>query len=360
MSRVFNFGAGPAQLPEEVLRQVQDELLDWNQLGMSVLEVSHRSAEFMQLAQESEQDLRDLLTIPDNYQVLFLHGGGRSQFAMVPLNLAKDAHCTAYTNTGSWSNFAIKEAERYSKVNIAASAVENQFTEIPDESHWDIPVDAAYLHCTDNETIQGLEFNHVPNVNGLPLVTDMSSNLLTKPVDVSQYGLIYACAQKNLGPAGTTIVIIRDDLLAREPMEFTPTMFNYQTHAEKHSLYNTPCTFSWYVVSLILKWVKKQGGLEKMDAHCRSRSQPLYDYIDQSDLYTSRVKPKFRSRVNVVFTLVDAELDQVFLQESKQQGLANLKGHRSVGGMRASMYNAMSQAGADALLDFMRDFEKRH
>ncbi len=360
MSRVYNFSAGPAQIPEEVLKEAQNELLDWQHSGMSVMEMPHRGQDFKNIAELAEQDLRDLLSIPTNYKVLFLHGGGRSQFSMVPMNLANKAACMAYAATGTWSNFALQEATRYGKVKLVASGENHNFTDIPPQADWDIPKDAAYLHYTDNETIQGVEFSDTPQSNGLPLVADMSSNLLSKPLDISRFGLIYACAQKNIGPAGITVVIIREDLLEREPMPMTPTMFQYAIHANANSLYNTPATFPWYVSGLVFKWIKKHGGVEKMAQNAKARSDMLYQYIDQSDFYANPVNLNCRSRMNVVFTLADANLDQKFLKDAEAKGLTNLKGHRSIGGMRASMYNSMPQKGVELLLEFMRDFEKHN
>lgn len=360
MSRKFNFSAGPAMLPEEVLQQVQAELLDWNSSGMSVMEMPHRGDFFEGIANQAEQDLRELLKIPSNYKVLFLQGGGRTQFAMVPMNLAKEAECVAYSNTGTWSQFAIEEAKRYNTVHIAIDSEGNNYTNLPDKSEWNIPDNAAYLHYTDNETIQGLEFSQAPDSRGIPLISDMSSNLLSKPLEINQYGLIYACAQKNLGPSGITMVIIRDDLLAREPIVSTPSMLRYKIHAENNSLYNTPACFAWYVCGLVFKWVKNQGGVEEMARRAKARTDELYHYIDASGFYNNPVNSAHRSKMNVVFTLKDEKLDGTFLKNAEKAGLMNLKGHRSVGGMRASLYNSMPKAGVAALLQFMREFAAQH
>lgn len=360
MSRIYNFSAGPAALPDEVLIQIRDELLNWRDTGMSVMELPHRGEYFESIAFEAEQDLRDLLAIPRNYQILFLHGGGRSQFAMVPMNLAFDATCMAYVETGTWSQLAIEEARRYGKVHIAATGSINKYTEIPPLSSWTVPKEAAYLHYTDNETIHGIEFLEIPDDFGVPLVSDMSSNLLSKPLDIAKFGIIYACAQKNLGPAGITVVIIRDDLLSRKPFPFTPSMFCYGLHAENNSFLNTPPTFAWYVCGLVFKWVKRQGGVARMAELSQLKSSKLYDFIDQSELYLNLVRKQCRSRMNVPFTLVKPELDALFLKGSESIGLSNLKGHRLVGGMRASIYNAMPEKGVDALIAFLRDFENQH
>ncbi len=359
MSRVYNFSGGPATLPEEVLRQAQSDLLDWQHKGLSILEMPHRGQDFKQIAEESEADLRELLAIPSNYKILFLSGGGRTQFAMVPMNLAAESRKMAYLETGIWSELAIQEAQIYGDVVISASSKDNQYQQLPAAQTWNIPQDAAYLHYTDNETVHGVEFFDTPDSKGLPLISDMSSNLLSKPIDVSQYGLIYACAQKNLGPAGITIVIIRDDLLRRTPFDLTPNMLRYANQAAERSLYNTPPVFPWYVAGLMFKWVKREGGVDKFAELNQRKSQKLYQLIDESNFYINSVNPDCRSRVNVIFTLAESNLTQQFLQEAEKGGLYHLKGHRAVGGIRASMYNAMPEKGVDALIAFMRDFEKR-
>lgn len=357
MTRVYNFGAGPAQLPEAVLLEMRDELLNWRGTGMSAMELPHRGSDFEKIAHESEQDLRELLAIPKNYRVLFLQGGGRSQFAMVPMNLAYQAICMAYMDTGVWSQFALQEAQRYGNVHLVASSADNHYTDIPPQSSWSLPKEAAYLHYTDNETIHGIEFPAPPTGYGFLLVSDMSSNLLTRPFDISQFGIIYACAQKNMGAAGVTVVIIREDLLQREPFPYTPSMFRYGLHAENNSFLNTPPTLAWYITSLVLKWTKKQGGVSKMAEQSQRKSAKLYAFIDQSDFYHNPVEAHCRSRINVPFILAKPELDQQFLKEATKMGLANLKGHRLVGGMRASLYNALPESAVDALIEFMQYFE---
>ncbi len=358
MSRVYNFSAGPAALPEEVLKQAQEELLDWRGSGMSVMEMSHRGKEFMSIAEQAEADLRELMNIPQNYKVMFLQGGASSQFAMVPLNLLRGKSTADYINTGSWSKKAISEAKRYCDVNIAGASPEGQFA-VPAQAELNLNADAAYVHYTPNETIQGIEFPYVPEVGDVPLVADFSSTILSRPVDVSKYGIIYVGAQKNIGPAGLTVVIIREDLIG-ETVESTPTMFNYETLSGADSMYNTPPTYGWYLAGLVFQWLKRNGGLEAMATVNERKSAALYAAIDGSDFYNNPVAIDCRSWMNVPFTLADAELDATFLQEAGEAGLKTLKGHRSVGGMRASIYNAMPEAGVQALIDFMADFEKRH
>ena len=360
MTRVVNFSAGPAALPESVLETVQEELLDWHGRGFSVLEMPHRADDFEQIASQAEQDLRDLLAIPDDYAVLFLSGGGRSQFAMVPMNLAAQQPVMAYMDTGAWSHMAVEEAHRFGQVRVIADGQSSRYTTIPERSTWLAEPHAAYLHYTDNETIHGVEFTQPPVYGDVPLVTDMSSNLLSKPLTIRDYGLIYACAQKNLGPAGITVVIINKALLEREPLAHTPSMYRYRLHHEQKSFLNTPPTFPWYVMGLVFKWVKAQGGVAAMAELAQQRSSRLYQAIDQSQLYKNPVDIAYRSRMNVPFVLADSRLESVFLNEATQAGLVNLKGHRSVGGMRASLYNAMPLSGVDALIAFMRDFEQRH
>lgn len=357
MSRAYNFCAGPAVLPEEVLRQAQTELLDWQGKGLSVMEMSHRSDEFVGIATEAERDLRDLLEVSNDYAVLFLQGGASSQFSMVPLNLLGDKASADYINTGIWSKKAIAEARRYAQVNVAASAENAGFAAIPDQSTWSLDSQAAYLHYTPNETIGGLEFDFVPDAGNVPLVADMSSSILSRPIDVSRFGVIYAGAQKNIGPSGLTLVIVRRDLLGRARAE-TPTMMNYEVAAENDSMFNTPPTFAWYLSGLIFKWLKGQGGLSAMEAINRRKAEKLYQAIDGSDFYANPIEPRFRSWMNVPFTLADEALNKPFLQQAEARGFLNLKGHRSVGGMRASIYNAMPEAGVDALIDFMKEFEK--
>ncbi|MET0083486.1 MAG: 3-phosphoserine/phosphohydroxythreonine transaminase [Sedimenticola sp.] len=358
MSRVYNFSAGPAALPEDVLKQAQEELLDWHGSGMSVMEMSHRGKEYMSIASEAESDLRELMAIPDNYKVLFLQGGASSQFAMVPLNLLKGKGGADYLNTGSWSKKAIAEAKRYCDVNIAGASPDGQFT-VPAQEALNLNGDAAYVHYTPNETIQGIEFPYVPETGDVPLVADFSSTILSRPVDVSRYGIIYAGAQKNIGPAGLTVAIVREDLIGGAADD-TPTMFNYETHAGADSMYNTPPTYGWYLAGLVFKWIKNNGGLAAMAEVNERKAGSLYQAIDNSDFYNNPVDPACRSWMNVPFTLADAELDATFLSEAAEAGLKTLKGHRSVGGMRASIYNAMPEAGVQALIDFMADFEKRN
>jgi len=359
MSGVYNFSAGPAVLPKAVLQQARDELLDWHGCGMSVMEMSHRSKDFMSIAEQAEADLRELLQIPAGYRVLFLQGGATSQFAMVPFNLLRGRSQADYINTGAWSKKAIAEARRYCTVNIAASSEDTSFTTIPSQDTWQLDTDSAYVHYTPNETIGGVEFHWIPDVGDVPLVADMSSTILSRPLDVSRYGLIYAGAQKNIGPAGLTVVIVRDDLLG-STRDGTPTMFDYKKHADNGSMLNTPPTYAWYLAGMVFDWLKKQGGLSVMEEINRRKSQRLYDAIDQSGFYRSPVAADCRSRMNVPFTLADNALDSVFLEQCGQAGLLSLKGHRSVGGMRASIYNAMPEAGVDALIDFMGEFERKH
>jgi phosphoserine aminotransferase len=359
MKRVFNFSPGPAMLPEPVLKRAQAELLDWRGSGMSVMEVSHRGADFIELAAQSERDLRALLGVPANYKVLFLQGGATLQFAAVPLNLAPAGSVVDYVVTGNWGEKAVQEAERYARVNVAASSKATKFTTIPEPKTWRVSSSAAYLHYTPNETVYGVEFHHIPEVSDAPLVVDMSSTLLSRPIDVSRFGVIYAGAQKNIGPAGLAIVIVRDDLLGRARRE-TPGVIDYKTMAENDSMWNTPPTLSWYFAALVFEWLKEQGGLAAMGEINARKASKLYAAIDGSGYYKNPVDEACRSWMNVPFTLPNAALDKQFLQEAKAAGLTNLKGHRVVGGMRASLYNAMPEAGVDALIAFMADFAKRH
>ena len=359
MTRAYNFSAGPAMLPQAVLEQAQTEMVDWHGSGMSVMEMSHRGKEYMSIASQAEADLREIMAIPDNYKVLFLQGGASSQFAMIPMNLLRGKTQADYINTGAWSKKAIGEAKRYCEVNVAATSEDSKFTDIPDPSRWTLNPDAAYVHYTPNETIGGVEFHSIPDVGDVPLVADMSSTILSRPIDVSKFGLIYAGAQKNIGPAGLTVVIVRDDLLG-DVVASTPTMFNYQTHADNESMYNTPPTYAWYLAGLVFAWIKNNGGLKSMAEVNKRKSDLLYDAIDKSSFYRSPVAKSCRSWMNVPFTLADPEKDPLFLQEAAKIGLLTLKGHRSVGGMRASIYNAMPEEGVKALVDFMADFESRH
>lgn len=359
MTRIYNFSAGPAMLPEAVLRQAQDEMLDWQGSGMSVMEMSHRGKEFMSIAEQAEADLRQLMAIPDNYKVLFLQGGASSQFAMVPMNLLRGKQGADYVNTGSWSKKAIAEAKRYCQLNLAATTEDSTFTRAPAQRELKLDPDAAYVHYTPNETIGGVEFNYIPDTGDVPLVADMSSTILSRPMDVSKFGVIYAGSQKNIGPAGLTVVIVRDDLIG-QTLDGTPTMFDYAAHAEAGSMYNTPPTYAWYLAGLVFAHLKQQGGLEAMAQINRNKAMKLYAAIDNSDFYANPVEPESRSWMNVPFTLANAELDAEFLKQAAARGLQTLKGHRSVGGMRASIYNAMPEAGVDALIEFMAEFERKH
>ncbi len=356
MSRVFNFSAGPAALPEAVLEQAQAELLDYRGTGMSVMEMSHRSGAFVEIAEQAEADLIELLAIPDEYQVLFLQGGATTQFAMVPLNLLDGAVRADYVNTGSWSSKAIAEAQRFCDVNVAASSGNSNFDRVPDPADWVLSSDAAYLHICSNETIGGVQFHELPERSDCPLVADMSSDILSRPIDVSCFGLIYAGAQKNIGPAGLTVVIVRRDLLGRAGAG-VPSMLDYAVHAKADSMSNTPPTFAWYLAGLVFRWLKAEGGLEAMAQNNARKANKLYDAIDNSNFYRSPVAVDSRSWMNVPFTLPDPELDSAFLAGAEAAGLTNLKGHRSVGGMRASIYNAVPEAAVDALIEFMSGFE---
>lgn len=355
MSRVYNFSAGPAMLPEAVIKKASEEMLDWQGEGMSVMEMSHRGKAFMSIAAKAEADLRKLMSIPDNYKVLFLQGGASTQFAMIPLNLLGDKKSADYINTGMWSKKAIAEAKRYCEVNVAATSEDSGFTTIPDFSEWKLNPDAAYVHYTPNETIGGVEFNYIPDTGDVPLVADMSSNILSCEIDVSKFGMIYAGAQKNVGPAGLTIVIIREDLIGNAA-DSVPAMLNYATHANADSMYNTPPTYSWYLAGLVFEWVLNQGGLSAMAEINQRKAGKLYDAIDSMDFYANPVETQYRSNMNVPFTLSNSDLDGKFLEEAAKVGLQTLKGHRSVGGMRASIYNAMPEAGVDTLVQFMQDF----
>jgi phosphoserine aminotransferase len=359
MTRVFNFSAGPAALPEEVLKQAAEEMLDWHGSGQSVMEMSHRGKEFISIAEAAEADLRELLAIPANYKVLFLQGGATLQFAMVPLNLLRGKSGADYIHTGEWAKKAIKEAKLFCAVNVAASAEDKNFTYVPEQSGWKLSQDAAYVHITSNETIGGVEYHWLPDTGGVPLVADMSSDILSRPVDVAKYGVIYAGAQKNIGPAGLTIVLVREDLLGQAAPK-TPLMLDYKTHAENGSMYNTPPTYGIYVAGLVFQWLKKQGGLAAMEKHNIEKAGILYDYLDQSAFFLSPVRKQDRSRMNVPFTLKNADLDEAFLKGAKQRGMVQLKGHRSVGGMRASIYNAMPIEGVKQLVAYMREFESQH
>ena len=357
-SRVFNFSAGPSALPFDVLEQIRSELLDWRGTGMSVMEVSHRGAEFVELAKRCEANVRELLSIPNGYSVLFLQGGATLQMSMVPMNLAATGDVADYVVTGIWSKKAVAEAQKFCTPKVIASSADQNFTEIPDPASWARSDDAAYLHYTPNETIAGVEFHYIPE-SDVPLVADMSSTIFSRPIDISKFGVIYAGAQKNIGPAGLTLVIVRDDLLEVAPKNL-PHLMTWRAYAESDSMTNTPPTFAWYVADLVLQWLKRQGGLDAIAAVNERKASKLYDAIDASDFYSNPVRKDCRSRMNVAFVLADSSLDSKFLAESKAAGLTNLKGHRSVGGMRASIYNAVPEAAVDALLAFMRDFEKNN
>jgi len=361
MERPYNFSSGPATFPTEVLQQAQAEMLDWQGSGMCVMEMSHRSPEFQSIIQQAEQDVRELLNIPDNYHVLFLQGGASSQFAMVPMNLLGDKTQADYVNTGIWSKKAIAEARRFCEVNVVASAEPDGYITIPPEAIWQCRETAAYLHYTPNETINGVEFHTMPPVyESVPLVADMSSTLLSRPIDVSKFGLIYAGAQKNIGPAGLTLVIVRQDLLG-QPLTGTPTMLDYATHAAAGSRYNTPPTYAWYLTGLVFKWLKRLGGVTEMADRNARKAHKLYTYIDDSGFYVNRVDSAYRSWMNIPFSIPDRpELESQFISAAKQAGLLNLGGHRTVGGMRASLYNAMPEAGVDALIAFMQAFAEQH
>ena len=363
MERIFNFSAGPAVLPAEVLQQARDEMLDWHGSGMSIMEMSHRGKEFMSIAAKVEADLRELVGIPANYKVLFLSGGASSQFAMVPMNLLRGKKSADYVNTGEWSKKAIKEAKRYGAVNIVASSEDANFTYVPPQDTWNVDPDAAYLHYTPNETIGGVEFNWIPDlaqVNGdVPLVADISSTFMSRPLDITRFGLIYAGAQKNMGPAGLTVVIVREDLLGAT-VPGTPTMFDYKIHADNDSMYNTPPTYPMYIAGLVFEWLKKKGGLAAMEKINIAKAKLLYDLFDTTDFYRCPVARPDRSRMNVPFTLKNPALDEEFLKQARMRGLIQLKGHRSVGGMRASIYNAMPLEGVAVLVEFMKEFASNH
>lgn len=362
MSRVYNFSAGPAALPEAVLREAAAEMLDWHGRGMSIMEMSHRTPDFEGVLATAEADLRQLLAIPANYKVLFLQGGATLQFSAIPINLLRGKQRADYIVTGSWSEKAVAEAKRFCQVNIAADTSAGNFTQAPTQAELQLSADAAYVHVCTNETIMGVEFPYVPQMLSadIPLVADMSSHILSREIDVSQYGLIYAGAQKNIGPVGLTIVIVREDLLG-QPLPGMPLLLDYKTQADNDSMYNTPPTYAIYMAGLVFKWLKAQGGVAAIERLNVAKAKALYDAIDNSNgFYRNPVRVSDRSRMNVPFTLADANLDSVFLKEALAAGLANLKGHKSVGGMRASIYNPMPLAGVEALVEFMRGFAARH
>ena len=359
MTRVYNFSAGPAALPETVLKQAGEEMLDWQGSGMSVMEMSHRGKEFISIAEEAEALLRELLAIPAGYKVLFMQGGAIGENAIVPMNLLRGKKGIDFIDTGEWSKKSIKEARKYAAVNVAASAAASGYTTIPPRAEWKLDPEAAYVHICANETIGGVEYHATPEVGDVPLVADMSSNLLSRPIDVSRYGLIYGGAQKNIGPAGLTIVIVREDLLG-QALPATPSAFDYKTVADNDSMYNTPPTYAIYIAGLVFKWLQAQGGLPAIERHNRAKAALLYDALDASSFFSSPVDKACRSLMNVPFKLKDEALDVAFLKGAEARGLVQLKGHRSVGGMRASIYNAMPLAGVQALVDYMKEFEASH
>ena len=356
---VINFGAGPAQLPAEVMQQAQAEFLDWNGTGISVVEMSHRSKLFLAIAEEAEKDLREVLSIPANYKILYVPGGATALMSMVPLNLLAQGGTGDYLLTGNWSDKAYGEAKRLGKTNLAGTSKAEKFYTIPERSSWNLSSDSAYLYYTDNETIAGVEFADIPDTGSIPLVCDMTSNFLSRPFDVSKYGIVFASAQKNFGPAGLACVVIREDLIGKAGPQ-VPFLCDFKIYADNESMFNTPPTFTWYMAGLIYKWIKKQGGLTVMDQRARQRANRLYDVIDNNEFYSNPIDRKFRSRMNVPFILKDEALNDAFLAEAKKNNLIELKGHRSVGGMRASIYNGMTMDGIEALVSFMLDFAKRH
>ena len=359
MARVFNFSAGPAVLPQPVLEKARDEMLDWHGSGMCVMEMSHRGKEFISIHAHAEATLRELLAVPNNYKVLFLQGGAIAENAIVPMNLLRGLDVADYINTGEWSKKSIKEAKKYCNVNVAASSEDKNFSYIPHRETWRLSKNAAYVHVCSNETIGGVEYHWVPETGEIPLVADMSSNILSRPVDVSAYGLIYAGAQKNIGPAGLTIVIVRDDLIG-QASPFTPSAFDYRQQAENDSMLNTPPTYAIYIAGLVFDWLKQQGGLAQVEKHNMAKAALLYNYLDASGLFVSPVDKRDRSRMNVPFKLRQESLDEQFLKGAQQRGMLQLKGHRSVGGMRASIYNAMPIEGVKTLVGYMEEFEKSH
>jgi phosphoserine aminotransferase len=357
--RTFNFSAGPAVLPEDVLRRAAAEMLDWHGSGMSVMEMSHRGKEFISIADKAEADLRTLLAIPENYKVLFLQGGAIAENAIVPMNLVAGRTVADYVHTGEWSKKSIKEAKKYVTVNVAATSEDQAFTCIPDRAAWKLTKDAAYVHVCTNETIGGVEYQWAPDVGDVPLVADMSSHILSRVIDVSKYGVIYGGAQKNIGPAGLTIVIVRDDLLDRA-LPITPSAFHWQEQAAADSMLNTPPTYAIYIAGLVFEWLQAQGGVAAIEQRNIAKANLLYDYLDQSAFFNNPVRKQDRSRMNVPFKLRDEKLDEAFLKGAKERGMVQLKGHRAVGGMRASIYNAMPVEGVQALVAYMGEFERAH
>lgn len=361
MSKIFNFCAGPAMLPEAVMQKAQEEFCNWQGCGVSVMEVSHRSPEYIEMAAQAEQDLRDLLAVPDNYKVLFCHGGGRGQFAAVPLNLLDGKVDVDYLITGQWSKSAVEEAKKHARVketNILSKTADGKISVAPC-ADWKVNAGAAYVHYCPNETIEGIEIFETPETGVVPLVADMSSTILSRPIDVSKFGVIYAGAQKNIGPSGLAIVIVRDDLIGKA-RKAIPSIFDYKVQADADSMYNTPPTYAWYLAGLVFKWLKEQGGLVEIEKKNIAKAALLYNFIDQSDFYHNNIDKSVRSRMNIPFQLADESLNELFLQESKQANLLTLKGHKLVGGMRASIYNAMPIEGVQALVDFMAEFEAKY
>lgn len=360
MSAVFNFCAGPAMLPAQVMKKAQQELIDWNNLGCSVMELSHRSKEYMAVASKAEADLRELMDIPNNYKVLFCHGGGRGQFSAVPFNLLPEGQSADYIVTGSWSKAAAKEANNFGTINtIDAIEIINNKTQVIDDKKWPLNPNAAYVHYCPNETVDGIEMFSIPDTNGVPLVADLSSTILSRKIDVTKFGLIYAGAQKNIGPSGLTIVIVNEELLGNARKN-TPSIMNYQLISDNDSMYNTPPTYAWYLAGLVFDWLKSVGGITEIAKVNTQKAELIYDYVDQSSFYKNSIADQFRSRMNVPFWLEDETLNDQFLEEAKQLGLVALKGHRIVGGMRASIYNAMPIEGVKKLVEFMKMFEERN
>ena len=357
MARVFNFSAGPAALPLEVLETAKAELTDWQGSGMSVMEVSHRSKPFIAVAEQAEADLRELMGVSDDYAVMFLQGGATQQFALIPMNLSRNGQTVDQLVTGSWSKKALKQGQSVRNVNVVADGADSNYSDVPARDSWNLTADAAYFHYCGNETIGGVEIHDVPEVGDVPVVCDMSSTILSRPVDVDKFGMIYAGAQKNIGPAGLTIVIVRKDLIAAGGADL-PDILKYSTQADAGSMSNTPPTFAWYMAGLVFDWIKRNGGLTAMGEHNSAKATKLYDAIDGSDFYANPVAPAYRSWMNIPFTLANPELDALFLEQSAAAGMTNLKGHRSVGGMRASIYNAVPMEAIDALVAFMAEFER--
>ncbi|WP_113671327.1 3-phosphoserine/phosphohydroxythreonine transaminase [Vallitalea guaymasensis] len=359
MNRVYNFSAGPSMLPIEVLEKASKEMTNYNNTGMSVMEMSHRSAAYQDIIDTAEKTLREIMNIPDNYKVLFLQGGASTQFAMIPLNLLTGSKKADYVNTGAWSKKAIAEAKKYGEVNVVASSEDKTFTYIPELDKETFTKDADYFHITSNNTIYGTKFNELPDVGDVPIVADMSSNILSEEVDVSKYGVIYAGAQKNMGPAGVTVVIIREDLIG-DTQDITPTMLKYKTHSDKGSMFNTPPTYSIYVAGMVFEWIKELGGIGAIQKRNEEKAKLIYDYLDSSKLFKGTVAQKDRSLMNIPFVLPTDELNAEFIKEAADRGMVNLKGHRTVGGMRASIYNAMPLEGVKKLVDFMKEFEENN